>query len=110
MKENDLYVTDRGVFVGVESISGKSAFVKVLNTRDGKVIVQKKEVVILDRADPAIRDPMSGVETRLTAATTEQVQDFQRLINVKGAVAEDKKKTAARDDLTATNTSGEKRI
>lgn len=110
MKENELYVTEQGVFIGIRSISGRSVFVKVLSVRDGKVNVQNKEMVIVDPKNSVVRDPLYGVDTQLTKATAEQVEQFQRLENVKTAVAEDKRTTGAVHDLTGTNTSGAKRI
>ena len=89
MKENELYVTDKGVFIG---------------------IVQHKEMIIVDRGNAIVRDPLYDVETQLIRATPEQVEHFQRLENVKTAVAEDKRTTGAVHDLTGTNTSGAKRI
>ena len=110
MKENELYVTERGIFIGIKTISGRSAFVTVLSQRDGKVIVQKKEMVIVDRDVTTLRDPISGVETPVTMASAEQVEVFQGLINGKASVAEDKQKTRAVHTLTRMKNDGPQRI
>jgi hypothetical protein len=110
MKENEVYVTDKGVFVGIRSISGKSLFVKVVNVRDGEVKSQNKEMVLVDESAGLVRDPLYSSQVRLTAATPEQVEEFHRLENVTKAVSEDKRTTGARDDLTGTNSSGLRRI
>lgn len=100
VKENEVYVTERGVYVGIQSISGNSAWVKVLSQRDGKVILQKKELIVVDSENVTFSDPITHVRTPMAKATAEQIEEFQRLLNVKGSVSEDKAVTRRADILT----------
>ena len=100
MRENEVYVTERGVYIGIESISGNSAWIKVLSKRDGKVIQQSKEVILVDREVPVISDVISNIRTVLAKATPDQVAEFHSLLNVKNAVREDKATTTRKDTLT----------
>jgi len=110
MKTNEVYVTDRGAFIGVKTVTGASAWVEVVSQRDGKVNVQRKEVIVVDSDIPIISDVISHLRTSLRRATEQEIEELRALLNVKAAVREDKAATARKDTLTSKDASGPRRI